>query len=688
MKKQLLLFGLGIGLMFSSIAYPAHASENQNVAGANVEGTQEHLTYVEGNAHILQAGYFDIVTDDGIATIATDSFSLTSSQESAIVSALSNRQTEIDVSSYKIPKDNLKSIYSGLIDNHPELYFVQSSWSYSYNSSNYVVKIKPTYYDGLGYSKDKTAFNKAVKKALDQTSWASTDLEKILALHNYLTLHCEYDYESYQKLLAGETYDKVCHSAYGALVNGTPVCSGYALAYKYLLNQLGIECYYVTSDSMNHAWNMIKLDGKYYHIDVTWDDPVTDKFGYSRYDYFLISDKTIADSTHEHKDWVISTSGTALNLTATSTTYEDYAWIGIRSDIVKYNNNWYYTDYTKRAIIKNSNLASESTESTFYSLSSYWTNEYLDSLMLYDDYFYFPASDGIYKLSATDTSTCERFITGTSITGCVLDDYLLEYKQNGTVKTYQLADPPEPDPDEDDTTTNPPSKEPDGEIDVTAPIYSLNITNVVVPTNLGIAFNPNGAPITKKTGVTSTDQVVSLNYGILQKSSRDKTITVKFTVADENNQIVFATNEEQVKNAADDSYVLYLQAVPGTGIKVDNATPTPATTAAKLGDIEMTEDKTHAITANTDSFTFIMDKANYKVENIELGTGSDTVDNDISDKVTVTGLGSQCSNVGFTFTGSMNTNTDWSKLDKGIKLSVSYDIEDIYNANSYGLVTE
>lgn len=228
---------------------------------------------------------------------------------------------------------------------------------------------------------------------------------------------------------------------------------------------------------------------------------------------------------------------------------------------------------------------------------------------------------------------------------------------------------------------------------VTAPIYNLNITDVVVPANLAMAFNPDGAEITRKSGDKTTNQVASLNYGIVHKSSQDKKVTVAFTVADQNSsQVTLATSEDEVTNAADNSYVLYLEAVPGTNVQVSGSDVTKDTDKTALADVTMTEDEDHAIVANGGKFEFVMGKATYQ------GKGGQTIDlvkddagstsNSLSDKVEVKELGSNCSNVGFTFKGKMNTNTNWSKLSSGIQVSVTYTIDDIYNADSYGLVEE
>ena len=96
------------------------------------------------------------------------------------------------------------------------------------------------------------------------------DLEKIVVLHDYLVLHTEYDFDGYTSGNLSED----SFSAYGVFVKKKAVCSGYMLAYHYLLKKCGITDYYVTSTSMNHAWNVVKLGKNYYHVDTTWDDVV------------------------------------------------------------------------------------------------------------------------------------------------------------------------------------------------------------------------------------------------------------------------------------------------------------------------------------------------------------------------------------------------------------------------------
>lgn len=114
---------------------------------------------------------------------------------------------------------------------------------------------------------------------------------KAYIVHNYIVNNCVYatDYET--------NNDPYYYTAYGALVNGKAVCDGYASAAKILFDLCGIENIKVTGTSKGngHAWNLIKLDNDYYHIDTTWDDPVSyDGLNYLRYDYYNLTDNEIS----------------------------------------------------------------------------------------------------------------------------------------------------------------------------------------------------------------------------------------------------------------------------------------------------------------------------------------------------------------------------------------------------------
>ncbi len=99
-----------------------------------------------------------------------------------------------------------------------------------------------------------------------------TDYQNILYIHDYLVDNLDYD----------STYNQIgSYTIYGALVEKKCVCEGYAKAFKYLANCAGYECELMqgkatnnSGQTENHAWNCIKLNDKWYEVDVTWDDPI------------------------------------------------------------------------------------------------------------------------------------------------------------------------------------------------------------------------------------------------------------------------------------------------------------------------------------------------------------------------------------------------------------------------------
>ena len=237
--------------------------------------------------------------------------------ETYILEKLRARAESIDISEYQILEEDFGAVYRGVINRNPELFYV-SSGCYYYTSSGYVVSVLPMY-RLEGTSEQVAAFEAKMEEALSLVDDSMTDLEKLIVLHDYLVRNIAYNWNVATG--SGAAPDHV-YTAYGALVEGDAVCQGYTLAYAALLNRLGIENDYAPSDAMNHIWNLVKLDGRWYHIDVTWDDPVPDGVGAGKYTYFLLSDATISDAEHKHHSW--NTQGI---LVCNSTKYESTSYV-------------------------------------------------------------------------------------------------------------------------------------------------------------------------------------------------------------------------------------------------------------------------------------------------------------------------------------------------------------------------
>lgn len=137
----------------------------------------------------------------------------------------------------------------------------------------------------------------SVMKTLGLSSMTS-DYDKVSAIYSYIAENITYDNEH----LDDDSYT-LKQSAYAALINKTAVCQGYASLFYYMAESCGLDCRIVKGSSKNfngewefHAWNLVKVDGKYYYIDVTWDS------GREPYEYFLEG----SDSNKFKNDHVVS----------------------------------------------------------------------------------------------------------------------------------------------------------------------------------------------------------------------------------------------------------------------------------------------------------------------------------------------------------------------------------------------
>lgn len=122
------------------------------------------------------------------------------------------------------------------------------------------------------------------------------DYQKELVIHDYIVNNTRY----VQDTEKDGFIKKVDHTLFGVLVKGAGICEGYAAAMKKLLNSVGIECITVTgvAKGVPHAWNMVRIGEDYYHVDVTWDDPVMDNgTNVLSHQYFNITDKKM-ESDH------------------------------------------------------------------------------------------------------------------------------------------------------------------------------------------------------------------------------------------------------------------------------------------------------------------------------------------------------------------------------------------------------
>lgn len=123
---------------------------------------------------------------------------------------------------------------------------------------------------------DREIYDKAAAVLDEVITDGMDDYEKELAVHDYIIYNVTYDEGS---LSAIPNPSEHCADPYGALINGKAICKGYTTTFRMFMGMLGIPCGTVHSSDAageEHAWNTVKLDGDWYYVDCTWDDPVPD----------------------------------------------------------------------------------------------------------------------------------------------------------------------------------------------------------------------------------------------------------------------------------------------------------------------------------------------------------------------------------------------------------------------------
>lgn len=192
--------------------------------------------------------------------------------------------------------ERMQKLVSTTIDQVTDKYPMLTTTSCSYTilgRNNPTVKIQIQYPLKVANTL-KTYENKTKAKIIDiinnRVYPNQKDYEIELALYKYIVDNVKYS-KTVENNQVYITSSPTTHTMFGTLIDQVAVCDGYAKSLMYLLNSCGIPTKFVagTSEDMGHAWNIVKIQGKYYHVDVTWGD-TDDEFSTSYYDYFNESD--------------------------------------------------------------------------------------------------------------------------------------------------------------------------------------------------------------------------------------------------------------------------------------------------------------------------------------------------------------------------------------------------------------
>lgn len=254
-----------------------------------------------------------------------------------ICDELDKFNTQIDLTQYNIPysQENNATLFS-FLDENTEEYFCVKNFSLSRTGNIYYAIMVQYNCSAEEYANQKAQVDAVANEMLTGLKGNTTlsDAEKALVLHDRLAVHVEYDF----------TYQR--RDIYQALVSRISVCEGYTKAYNYLLGKLGISGYTCTSDYHGHMWNIVRIDGKDYHVDVTWDDATPDIVGRVNHVNFLRSSAGIAEEGHgiPYRDGHTDIGNVDFNTAPSSTKYDNYYWQKSHAEFQLINGKLYYID--------------------------------------------------------------------------------------------------------------------------------------------------------------------------------------------------------------------------------------------------------------------------------------------------------------------------------------------------------
>lgn len=347
-----------------------------------------------------------------------------------VAKAMFSYSANVDISSFNISTKDTVALFSAIAKYYPSEYSILSRSDFTYrivySPSRKIITGIRFYYDSTlssdAYQRRVKETNAAIEALVAKTK-GMNDFEKALYVHDYIILNCEYDLDLLNLIKAEGTLDGEVYSEryteYSVLVNGTGICGSYALAYRAVMNACGVECLYLSSKAMFHAWNMIKLDGKWYHVDCCWDDPTPDRYGEAWRIYFLRTDDEIMELNHY--------SWTPNEYKATSSKYS--AMPRYADTVQKYENgSWYFLEsgslYKTDSCGKNKSLVSPVTATTFD---------------VEDGEIYYSYGRGIYDLNEKSGASTLSYYLPDNVSGTSKEYTYLRnlYVDGDSVTTYR-----------------------------------------------------------------------------------------------------------------------------------------------------------------------------------------------------------------------------------------------------------
>lgn len=371
----------------------------------------------------------------GYQPVSDKSLKTYSGLEAALVDAMNNCLTELDIYAFRVTPAQLEDVYMHVMDTHPEFFYVNYYFYYYYNGYGYATKIEIDYIIPMSQlAQAKNTYNTKIAEIMSGVDSNWNTLQKLIYLHDYMVDRYSYDmrfYDASQK-------DQAIYDAYNLMVQETGVCQAYTMLYYALMQQVGVPVSYALSESMDHVWNVVQLGGNWYHVDVTWDDPVPDDFTSVSHRNFLRSDAGISDTGHY---------GWKCEYTCPSTYYDSGVWSDYSAGFVAASgvDCGFPTNSAMYAVHQNSDRTAtvymwnrDNEMETMFNIPNSFRSSlegYYGYLVYNDDthVYYMDVYNKLnYTLYSVDSSCC---ITGFDVSGSTLKVKVFRY----ATSTYSTA---------------------------------------------------------------------------------------------------------------------------------------------------------------------------------------------------------------------------------------------------------
>lgn len=316
--------------------------------------------------------------------------------------AILNGETFVNVEKFNIHKDDIYDYYKAFMWENPDVSFcIDKSVKYSYyEQTGMIVEIEILYDDPTTITSRHEWLIGEIDRITANVNPEWNDLQKMLWINDYVCDNFRYE------------LDTMYRTAYDMLYTGEAICEGYMMLTTLLAQEFNIQASFCYSDDLAHIWNIVQLDGQWYHIDTTWNDSYQD-----RYEYFLLSD---AEHYTSRKSQTLNDFDVNQIYAANGNKYDNAFWRdGIYSSFVFFEEDAYYmqkncimlADLTTLTTTEVASLGRETWKDSVQ--HGYWLNDFFD-LAQFGDLMLYNTSNSVYAFSLDTQKTALLFTSNKS----------------------------------------------------------------------------------------------------------------------------------------------------------------------------------------------------------------------------------------------------------------------------------